>query len=122
MPESVPSNLTAEAAALPVTDWDAHRRFAQGAAAEGYAAEVEQIFTNDRADGEYMLTHRTTLSPYDPQQEADSSAIHEDEGPMGDTRTVETFTPDRPEGYYGARTPWEDAPYQIGRASCRERV
>ena len=30
---------------------------------------------------------------------------------MGDTRTVETFTPDRPEGYYGARTPWEDAPY-----------
>ena len=111
MPEPVPSNLTAEAAALPVTDWDAHRRFAQGAATEGYAADVEQIFTNDRADGEYMLTHRTTLSPYDPQQEADSSAIYEYEGPIGDTRTVETFTPDRPEGYYGARTPWEDAPY-----------
>ena len=111
MPEPVPSNLTAEAAALPVTDWDAHRRFAQGAATEGYAADVEQIFTNDRADGEYMLTHRITLSPYDPQQEGGSSAISEDEGPMGDTRTVETFTPDRPEGYYGARTPWEDAPY-----------
>lgn len=97
-----------EATELPVGDWTAHRDLAQAAVEYGYAAELTQDYDNDTAT-DAPLTHSLWfLSPEDV--EAFDAGIDEQEAPMGGSVTVEQFTPDRPHGFYGQRTPLEHSP------------
>jgi hypothetical protein len=103
-----PHTFEGEAAELPVGDWTAHRDLAQGAVEAGYAAELTQDHDNDAAT-ETTLTHSLRLlSPEDVK--AFDEGIDEQESPMGGSVTVEQFTPDRPHGFYGQRTPLELSP------------
>ncbi|GAA4512564.1 hypothetical protein GCM10023159_18220 [Brevibacterium yomogidense] len=107
--DSIIHTLQAQANSLPVGDWEAHRDLAQVAVENGLAAQVEQTFSNDASDPE-PLTHRTTVHPADTPALGSQPVEHTEEGPMGDTVSTETFTPQNPTGYFGARTPWEDSP------------
>lgn len=100
--------LEAAGKRLHSSDWDAHRKLAQIAVDSGYAAEVTQEFTNGASD-QHPLRHSirvidaTDIVHYD-------EGIDVAEGPMGDTTTIEQFTHDRPHGYFGQTTPFDDAP------------
>ena len=107
--ESIIHTLQAQAESLPVGDWEAHRDLAQVAVENGLAAQVEQTFSNDASDPE-PLTHRTTVYLADAPEIESAPVENTEEGPMGDTVSTETFTPEHPTGYFGARTPWEDSP------------
>lgn len=97
-----------EATELPAGDWTAHRDLAQEAVEYGYAAELTQDYDNDAAT-ETPLTH--SLRFLDPEDvETFDEGIDEQESPMGGSVTVEQFTPDRPHGFYGQRTPLEHSP------------
>lgn len=96
--------LAATARSLDPADWTAHRAVAQEAAACGYTARVTQEFPNCVG----LSTEHTTTIESGPS--AGAEPIVEDFGPMGDSTSVETFTPDNPLGYYGRRTPLEYLP------------
>ncbi|MGO1736962.1 MAG: hypothetical protein ACTHZ9_11675 [Leucobacter sp.] len=106
---SIIHTLQAQAESLPVGDWEAHRDLAQSAVENGLAAQVEQTFSNDASDPQ-PLTHRTTVYLADAPALENEPVENTEEGPMGDTVSTETFTPENPTGYFGARTPWEDSP------------
>lgn len=101
--------LQEQADRLPTADWEAHRDLAQAAVQYGHAAQVEQTFSNDESDRE-PLTHRTRIYLADSPEIEGEQVESTEEGPMGDSVSTETFTPENPTGYYGARTPWEDSP------------
>lgn len=97
-----------EAGELEAGDWTAHRNLAQQAVEHGFAAELTQDYDND-AETDAALTH--SLRFLDPSEvEAFARGIHDEEAPMGGSVSVEQFTPDRPHGFYGQRTPLEDSP------------
>lgn len=97
-----------EADELQVGDWTAHRDLAQEAVEHGYAAELTQEYDNDAAT-ETPLTH--SLRFLNPNEiEAFDEGIDDQEAPMGGSVSVEQFTPDRPHGFYGQRTPLEHSP------------
>ena len=101
--------LQEQADQLPTADWEAHRNLAQAAVAAGHSSQVEQHFSTDASDPE-QLTHRTTIYTHDDPTIEGEPVENTEEGPMGDTVSTETFTPENPAGYYGERTPWEDSP------------
>lgn len=94
---------------LPAADWEAHRNLAQEAVQAGHAAQVEQTFSNDASDPE-QLTHRTNIYLAGAPEIEGEPVESTEEGPMGDSVSTETFTPDNPTGYFGAHTPREDSP------------
>lgn len=97
-----------EAAQLPVGDWTAHRDLAQESVEAGFAAELTQEYDND-AESETPLAHSLRfLNPVDI--EVFDEGIDDQESPMGGSVSVEQFTPERPHGFYGQRTPLEDSP------------
>lgn len=99
-----------EAEQLPVGDWTAHRDLAQEAVEAGYAAELTQDYDNDTAS-DTPLTH--SLRFLNPNEiEAFEEGIHESESPMGGSVSIEQFSPQRPHGFYGQRTPLEYSPLQ----------
>lgn len=112
-PERTYSRTLLEAASkhLNEEDWDAHRQLAQIAVESGYAAEVVQDFHND-ASFEHPLTHETRILDLDEIQpiEKDSAGMSTEFDAMSGTREVEQFTPDRPHGDYGPKTPFDIAP------------
>lgn len=115
MSENYPTDRAAlqeQADRLPTADWEAHRDLAQAAVQVGHAAQVEQTFSNDASDPE-PLTHRTSIHLADASEIEGEPVENTEEGPMGDSISTETFTPENPTGYYGARTPWEDSPVTL---------
>lgn len=99
-----------EAEQLPVGDWTAHRDLAQEAVEAGYAAELTQDYDND-TESDTPLAH--SLRFLNPNEiEAFDEGIHEDESPMGGSVSIEQFSPQRPHGFYGQRTPLEYSPLQ----------
>lgn len=102
--------LEAEAAELPTGDWTAHRDLAQESVVAGFACEVTQTFDNDAFDSS-PLTHE--LRFFDPADVVElEEGISESEEAMGGAVSIEQFTPDRPHGFYGQRTPLEFSPVQ----------
>lgn len=103
------SRVTLEEAGkrLDAGDWDAHRKLAIVAVESGFAAEVEQDFNNDASD-QQPLTHSIRILDPDDVQPLDTDTTEFDA--MGGTSEVEQFTPDRPHGYYGLKTPFDMAP------------
>lgn len=99
-----------EAAELPVGDWTAHRDLAQEAVEAGYAAELTQEVSNDVGDAVPMTHALRFLEP--DAVVAFGEGIHESEDAMGGSVSVEQFTPDRPHGFYGQRTPLGFSPVQ----------
>lgn len=99
-----------EAAELPAGDWTAHRELAQSAVEFGYAAELTQEVSNDAADPT-PLTHQLRFLEPDAV-DVFTEGIQDVEDAMGGSVSVEQFTPDRPHGYFGQRTPLEFSPNQ----------
>ncbi|WGP07704.1 hypothetical protein QFE97_08030 [Bacillus subtilis] len=96
---------------LDVGDWDAHRKLAIIAVESGFAAEVEQDFNNDAADQQPLTHSIRILNPDDVQPfEKDSAGLSTEFDAMGGTSEVEQFTPERPHGDYGPKTPFDIAP------------
>lgn len=112
-PERTYSRATLEEASkrLNVGDWDAHRKLAQVAVESGYAAEVAQDFNNDASDPQ-PLTHSIRILEAAAVQprDVDSAGLSTEFDAMGGTTEVEQFTPDRPYGDYGPKTPFDIAP------------
>lgn len=96
---------------LDAGDWDAHRKLAQIVVESGYAAEVVQDYNNDAAAVQ-PLTHSIRILEASKIQplEKDSAGLSTQFDAMGGTTEVEQFTPDRPHGDYGPKTPFDDAP------------
>ncbi|TSI18864.1 hypothetical protein [Brevibacterium aurantiacum] len=112
-PERTYSRATLEEAGkrLDAGDWDAHRKLAIIAVESGYAAEVEQDFNNDAADQQPLTHSIRILNPADVQSlEKDSAGLSTEFDAMGGTSEVEQFTPERPHGDYGPKTPFDIAP------------
>lgn len=110
MSERTIETFEREAAELPIGDWTAHRDLAQEAVVVGYAAELTQEVSNDAAAA-IPLTHQ--LRFLDPNEVVElPEGIQTDEEPMGGSKDVEQFTPNRPHGYFGQRTPLEFSPIQ----------
>lgn len=110
MSERTIETFEREAAELPIGDWTAHRDLAQEAVVAGYAAELTQEVSNDAAAA-IPLTHQ--LRFLDPNEVVElPEGIQTDEEPMGGSKDVEQFTPNRPHGYFGQRTPLEFSPIQ----------
>lgn len=102
--------LEEEAAELPTGDWTAHRDLAQESVVAGFACEVTQTFDNDAFDSS-PLTHELCI--FDPADVVElEEGISESENAMGGSVSIEQFTPDRPHGFYGQRTPLEFSPVQ----------
>ena len=100
--------LATQAQELDPFDWAAHRELAQRAAALGFTARVTQEFTNCVGD---RVSHETSIDAVPVDDESEPRApIVVDEGPMGSTTSVETFSRSDPHGYFGPRTPLEYMP------------
>ncbi|MGO1349524.1 MAG: hypothetical protein ACTMIL_11850 [Brevibacterium aurantiacum] len=112
-PDGVYNRATLEAAGhrLEVGDWDAHRKLAQIAVESGYAAEVTQDYINDTAE-KHPLQHSIRILEANEIQprDVDSAGLSTEFDPMGGTREVEQFTPEKPHGDYGRQTPFDVAP------------
>lgn len=110
MSERTIETFERKAAELPVGDWTAHRDLAQEAVLAGYAAELTQEVSNDDADPTPLIHELRFLHPHEVVELPEG--IQTDEDPMGGSKDVEQFTPGRPHGYFGQRTPLEFSPIQ----------
>lgn len=112
------ATLQAAANRLAITDWDAHRKLAQIAVESGYAAELSQEFNNDDSDPAPLKHSIRFLPPSEIQpRETDSAGLGTEFDAMGGTVEVEQFTPDRPHGDYGPKTPFDVAPINADEPS-----
>lgn len=100
-----------EADDLRPDDWTSHRDLAQEAAQAGYGVSLIQTVFNDAA-APYPMVHdlRFVAKPEDLGDIGEG--INEREDPMGGSEAIEYFTPERPHGFYGQRTPLEFSPVQ----------
>lgn len=101
--------LRRKAAGIDPTDWAGHRNLAREAVAAGYSAVVDQDFTNDTSDPA-PLTHTVHIGT--AREFAELERLTETEDAMGGSLVREVFDATSPDGHYGPRTPWEDAPHR----------
>lgn len=108
-----------EAEQLPDYHWTAHRDLAQEAAAAGYFVELSQEFTN--SDSKPLIHSLRFFELADAPEEL-PDGISTDESSMGGGESVEQFSPDRPHGFFGRRTPLELSPVEYHDVAAEGRI